>query len=407
MKRILAFITVTAALLIGASQGLTRHGQFGGFSWGSNATSGPYTLVTGATNTIVLTPNGLTPTEADLQSHKYHHHNRVAANVAGTRIWTGASSSGTNEDASGQMTVVMSSTDGGLTWSAPTAAIPPQSTFTGTGASNVAGTRISYPRDFEIYGGKLYLVGAIDDEIGSTSFPTGSALLAIECKDDGSIGTPFLISTATYTPQATFPSYNYDPVLGPPLLVLSNNYGTWGGSYPGNQPSEWLGYIWQSGNVWTEPATINLYSTGNILYRLTRQVTGSNQGVLFGQISGDNGGSWGSPLATTLPNSPSAVAMLRLTDGRVVVVGNPINGAVARDPLYIAVFNAGTGNILSAPLAIRQGLSGIPVYPGTNKGGGAQYPGLWQMGDTLLISYDVAKETTWFTSVSISNIPYN
>lgn len=93
--------------------------------------------------------------------------------------------------------------------------------------------------------------------------------------------------------------------------------------------------------------------------------------------------------------------MIRLTDGRIALVGNPRSdsGGVARDPLYLALFSGSSGAI-GGVYAVRQGLSGRPGIPNGQRGG-AQYPGLWQSGNALWISYSIAKQQIGVTRVAL------
>lgn len=47
--------------------------------------------------------------------------------------------------------------------------------------------------------------------------------------------------------------------------------------------------------------------------------------------STDGGRSWSAPQATDVPNNNSSIAAIRLVDGRVAVIGNPVNAAMSSD----------------------------------------------------------------------------
>lgn len=47
--------------------------------------------------------------------------------------------------------------------------------------------------------------------------------------------------------------------------------------------------------------------------------------------STDGGRSWSAPQATDVPNNNSSIAALRLVDGRVAVIGNPVNASMSSD----------------------------------------------------------------------------
>ena len=47
--------------------------------------------------------------------------------------------------------------------------------------------------------------------------------------------------------------------------------------------------------------------------------------------STDGGRTWSAPVATDMPNNNSSVAAIRLNDGRIAVIGNPVNAAMSPD----------------------------------------------------------------------------
>lgn len=47
--------------------------------------------------------------------------------------------------------------------------------------------------------------------------------------------------------------------------------------------------------------------------------------------STDGGRTWSAPVATDLPNNNSSIAAIRLADGRIAVIGNPVNAAMSPD----------------------------------------------------------------------------
>ncbi len=367
-------------------------------SWNNKGTIGNYALAPGLTNIDVFIPNGSAPAQADLSSQRYNHHTRVKS--FGSRIWVAHSSGGTNEDAGGQMCVVHSSADGWNTQTGPVAVLTPQSTYSGTGATDTIGTYISYPRHFVVYQNNLYIVCAVDSIAATGPQQLGLALIAALCNSDGTIGTPFQISVAAYSPLVGSP-YIYDPTLGPPILALANLYGMWGGSYPAQPASEWIGWIQQGSGFYAEPDTIDI--GGTALVRLWRPVTGVSTTFQWEQISNDGGVTWTELRQTNIPQAPSPTSGIRLSDGRILFAGNPVNQAVTRDPLYLAIVadpNVGVSKLY----AVRQGLSGVPVYAGTSKGGGAQYSGIDTDGTNIWISYSVAKENIGLTKIPISGL---
>lgn len=354
--------------------------------WRPNAQAGTFPLAPGVSTTTVITPNGAAITEADLSSYRYHHHTKVA--VFHGRVWVAYSASGTNEDAGGQKIFVSVATDSGsLSFGAPILAIDAQSTWTSVGASFVATSMIMYPRAFIVSGGTLYLTVAMDKVTGSNNL-TGLAVFAVECKSDGTIGAPVRISAASYTPFPTFSVIALDAGLQAALFTTADVFGNWGGSTSGNAASAWTGWASFFGIDFTEPSTVNL-DGANALLRFWRRIT-TPDNRLYAQRSSDGGVTWGSIFRTAIPDSPSATYCYKLSNGVTVIAGNPQDGSVIRDPLYIASFST-NGNI-RVLYALRQGLTDAPIYAGTAKIGGAAYPGMWESSGRLLVSHSVHKE---------------
>ena len=405
MKKLLLFCLVTLLLLVQTSVAYSRERSANvtsssivtnGLSWGLTADTGPYTLAPGLTNYVVDTPDGQTPTLSDLRSLRYHHHTRIAVD-AGGRVWVAYSGCLTGEDQSGEITEVNSSADNWKTSTGPIVVIAPPSHFDTTLSS---GRRISYPRAFVTYKSQLYLVSAIDEKTSSGSTnEIGLALVATVLNRDGTVGRSFRVSSADYTPLSGYPSYEYDTQLAPYIYQQANLFGVWGGSAPGQTPSAWTGYITSGGATFVEPSTASILHSHSTLLRLWRAVSGTDKTWLYSSQSSDDGQTWSAPIRTNIPNAPSATAMIRLADGRIALVGNPQNevGGVPRDPLYLALFDGTTG-VVQSVYAVRQGLSGKPAYS-NGQSGGAQYPGIWQHGKTLWISYSIAKQDIDVTSI--------
>lgn len=372
--------------------------------WGHAPRSGPYRLAPGLTNVEVDAPNGHTPSYSDLESLQYHHHTRVAVGRNG-RIWVAYSGTMRHEGSSGMITEVKSSVDG-RTWSAPHVVIAPPSPFNG---KQVAGRRISYPRAFVTYHRQLYLVAAIDQAngYGCCTNEQGEALVAVALHPDGSIGKPFRVSRAAYTPQKGSPAYPYHARLSPHIFVLANNFGTWGGSAPGQPPSVWTGYgVAADGTTLVEPNTIRIRYHRRALFRLWRDEGKTGKFDLYKSISLDFGSTWSPAVPTDIPNSPSEATVATLKNGDIVVIGNALDRPQAtdsRDPLYLAVFNGKTG-MLRHVYAVRQDV-GAPTYNNgvvcgpKGKPCGAAYPGAYDFHGKLYISYSVDKQQIWLATV--------
>ena len=375
-------------------------------NWDSTPLTGSYPFAPALRNFTVDAPDGRSPSLADLRSLRYHHHTRVAVDGSG-RVWVVYSGNLTGEDQSGEITEVSSSADGWRTSTGPIVAVAPQSSFT---TATFPGMRISYPRAFVLYKRDLYLVAAIDAKAGPGDTQTGLALIAVRCRPDGTLSAPFLVSPASgYRPLPGRPTYPYNSMLGPALFTDANNLGVWGGSQVGYPRSPWTGFTTENNTPhgagdFVEPSTAYLSSNRMRLYRLWRCTSGFDVFWLYASQSFDGGSSWSPLIRTDIPNAPSSTAMIRLTDGRIALVGNPRStpGGVPRDPLYLALFNGSSGAIEHV-YAVRQGLSGRPVFPNGQRGG-AQYPGVWQSGNTLWISYSIAKQQIGVSSAALPPI---
>lgn len=366
--------------------------------WRPNAQIGPFTVVPGTSNYSVIVPNGAAVSEGDLSSYRYHHHTKVA--VFHGRIWVAYSASGTNEDAGGQKTFISISTDGpNPSFGAPVLAVDKQSTFSATGSSFVNGSFITYPRAFVVSGGTLYLAVSLEAVTAGNNI-TGAALLAVECKSDGTVGAVVRISSASYTPFSGFSEIAYDAVLGTAIFNSANIFGNWGGSTPNNAASAWIGWANYFGVDFTECTTVNLDGSLSLL-RFWRRIT-TNDNRLYAQRSLDGGTTWGSIFRTSVPDSGTASYSYKLSDGRRLLCGNPKDVSVLRDPLYLAVF--GSSGAASNIWAVRQGLTDAPVYPGTAKIGGAAYPGMWEDSGRLLISYSMQKESIGLSIIPVANL---
>lgn len=355
--------------------------------------AGPYTQAPGVTNYAIMSPSGVAPTQADLTSHQYHHHTQIAWNAAKTRLWVASSSGLQNEDANGQMTVLFTSANSGSSWSAPIAALPPQDAMSNTQGDPAS--RIGWSRWFVLSGGNLYYVSAV--QTGSTA--NALVLSAVQCNDNGTVGTPFLIDNDTYAPLSGISAITYDGVLGPALLPEASLFGVWGGSIFGGNVRAWTGWAYQNTQTFTEPATFPI--PGNLYMRLWRQTTGTMT-KLSSSIHDASGTQLSAITATNIPNAPSQAAALKLTDGRIAVVLNP-NDGTNRANIALGLFDGTSGQLLSV-YYIRTNIPTTPTYAGNGKSGGGAYFGMVQNGNILWISYSLQKESVAASSVDLTQL---
>lgn len=398
-------MNIKAAILLFIFGCFSSRGEFGWPDGVSN--KGPYTLVSVVSNITVFMPNSSAATENDPSSHKYNHHTRIfwSSNMA----WIAFSSAATNETDSGMQTVACYSTNRGMTWSAPIQIVPSQSGFDYSYSNTILGSQVSYPRNFQQYNGSIYLVGAVDSYCDTNQKCIGRGLLARQLYSDGTVGSLFAVTTNYFAVDGrTTPDYN--ATLGPPLLEYSKVYGCWGGSRNDTNQSEWLGWITTNGPngyAWTEPNAFSKDGTAVNLYRLWRTI---DWHVAYYDYSTNSGASWSLVLPTSIPSQPSEQCGTRLSDGRYVIIGNPVNGGVgcgeSRDPLFLAITSSTSSDVTNV-YAIRQGVAALPVYEGCAKRGGCAYPGVVQVGNYLYVSYSIHKESIGFSRVLIPGLDDN
>jgi len=365
--------------------------------WGSTPLAGPYKPAPGVTHWIIDTPNGKTPALSDLTSLRYHHHMRTAVDSHG-RVWVAYSGNLTNEDQSGEITEIISSNDHWATRTGPMIAIPPPSAFS---TAIFPGMRISYPRAFVTHGRKLYLVAAIDQKADGGDSQTGLALIGIACNPNGTLGPPFLISAATATTPLPFtPAYAYNRLLSRALFHDANIFGTWGGSQIGFPPTPWTGFATDANHdIFVEPSTAALSADQKTLLRLWRQTKGAAPNMMFSSISHNGGTSWSPITETTLPNQPSETTIVKLANGHIAIIGNP--HGKNRYPLYLATFDSNTGTLIH----IYSIISGAtpPTYP-NGQTLGFSYPGAYEAGGTLWISYSINKQQVGISALPSSSL---
>lgn len=378
----------------------------GADSFGTTAAS--YLPATIIRNSLVVTPNGLTPARTEPATHRYRHHVAIGKLSTSPRIWVSHSSGAVNEDSSGQQLHVEYSDDDGATWSSPLVAagsIPGGAVLFG-GNSYESNIAICFSRGFYQYKGKLYVTIAVDRKQAgppySSSTLRGAAQLARECCSDGTLGTVFRIDTSGEAFDSAPP---YDTVLGPPLLALTNQYGIWGGNGPEvTMPTAtWNGWTVLDGETsttLTEPTTASLDGSAENLIRLWRCVAGPQQYVLWMSRSWDGGVTWNHPTPTSVPNAPSSSCLLRLTDGRHALVFNSgdIAGKV-RGKLSLMLFDA--DGRAKAAYVVYDAEGTAVQYAGTFKTGAAAYPGMIQDGDALHIAFSLWKESVRYVKVKL------
>jgi len=389
---------------------------YGTFTWPSS-NAGPYTLLsTGVTSFLVSAPDGNPITESGMATHRYQHHTRIynlGNNPLGSNVIAIAYSSAfSNEADAGEQTGISFSTNRGTNWSAPLQVIPSQYPWINNMSNGVTivGQRITYPRNFDTANGSNWLVSATDVYFDTSMHEVGVGLIACAVLTNQTIGPLILISTNNY-PQTNgmplvVPTYNSG--MHDALMPNSIVYGRWGGRSQA-YPTEWTHWWFDGDNNWVEPSTTSFNGSSTNLVRFWRCTGGtSNEVHLVGQThSTDSGSTWSAITFSQVPNAPSETCIIRLTDGRFAILGNPRNSfGQGRDPLFLAVTDTNSTSVVTVN-AIRQGLSGVPVYIGWSKNGGASYVDAVQLGNYLYVSYSIAKEEIWFSRVLIPGLADN
>ena len=117
----------------------------------------------------------------------------------------------------------------------------------------------------------------------------------------------------------------------------------------------------------------------------------SSEGVLFRSDSVDGGRTWSLAIPTALPNNNCGVDLARLTDGRLVLVYNPVSGNwAARSPLAFAV-SRDNGASWSEP----QILDHVPCDR-NREDAEFSYPAVIADGDEVYITYTWKRRTIAF-----------
>lgn len=362
--------------------------------------TGDYTLAGSITTTVVQTPTTGTATENDLETWGYRNHVRVD-HLSGV-TYLAHSISPENEDSDAEHVIGWRSFDAGATWSGPDTLIAAQSDF----ATDAAGQTDSYaviPTTTLVHNGRLYLIADY------SHWPTvgtrhSLALLAREWGKDGAVGSPFRVTPQSYTPQAGHDEIEYDAELGPALLEHAIVYGHWQGS--NDARVAWRGQYFYSGQHYTEFGVVP-FDGNRFLARFMRRTDAATTDAYM-QWSFDGGKSWypTDPAQSVIPNYPSSIDAIALADNRIVLGFNPEVSGFGREPLAIAISDAGGVNFDDV-YAVRQGDSGGPTFSGFAKTQGYQYSGMVQVGNYLHIGYSIDKETIAFSRVLIPGLTDN
>jgi len=395
------------------------------FTWPAGVSNrGPYPEIS-STNIVVMSPSGSSPTENDLESYRYHHVAKVSWQSNTT--WIVMNAHGTHEQGDGTQVHGWYSTNRGATWSATIQIYPSFDPMVNT--ISTTGTVWAIPNTFAVVGGTNYLIADVTQETVDSEWQS-RLLLACAMFPNGTVGARFRISPNSWSNNyPVISNLTYDATLGNLLLTQSQIYGTYGGSY-GNSTTnmQWSSFFKTNSNTLIEPNTVSADGGATNFYRLCRVLGGYTGGFTNDQFLGQywttNGvywnansainagldGLWSAPYITSIPNPSSETALLRLTDGRFVILGNPHNWpgdtTVRRDPLFLGI-TAPSSHALTNVWAVRQYLTNMPTYDGNSKRGGAQYPAMVQVGNYLYTTYSITKEKVGFSRILIPDLTDN
>lgn len=355
---------------------------------------------------ILLLPNGQTPVVTDLETYQYRHATMIAYHHG--RRWVAYFTNRNSETDGGLSVAVTSSTDAWATHMPLAFAVSPQSDWLPDGILHPSDTttRGVVNRNFYVYQDRLFLLSTIDQ----TNPPKELATIATEMFDDGSVGTPFITSDFGYTSNVGYPTYSYDPVLGPPLRRAGNVWGQYGnGAIDNSDPDP--GWWTIKGQGFCERGPVPMDKTGLHIIYIYRVCQFENGGYPYIGETFDGDVTESRPLIqTTIPASGSPTSGALLPDGRIVTVGNPFPN---RGSQYIATWNT-DGSLQTLHATVAQNAlpppyvspAGAQLFGGSGKGGNCSYPGLWVDEDEglLLISCSQAKESVIVMSVPLANL---
>lgn len=366
--------------------------------WSLESRTGTYTAATVTNQVTTITPTGATQTENDLPTHRFRHYACITHHNG--RIWLAHASGGTAEDNSGQKVVAQYSDDKGATWSSLIEVIPSQSTFSTANTLWPLGKRACFPRMFIKNEGTLYLITTINESgiDGTFTGIIGNAMLATPVNSDATMGTTVRISPTSYAQVDSKPLFSYDSTLGGKLFAKANVFGMHGGSEPSQPPSDWIGWESQGGVTFLELSTAYDSSTDpNSLVRLMRAFPTDVYNAVYMNRSKDGGTTRDWIRLTNAPNAPSVTRILRLKDGRFVIIGNQESN---RTELYVALTSANSLRV-NLVRSVINGVSSTPTYSGAGKNGGASYVDAVQVGNYLYLGYSLQKESFGFSRVLI------
>lgn len=328
------------------------------------ATTGNYPILPTSSNQTKVTT--FYPTTVNVETYNHHPH-IIEHNGA---IYLQYSTANINEEDPGEYMRWQKSRDGGTTWTTPSVLFSPPDDL--NKGFNVFG-RVCIPAGWAIVDGKLYGLSDMNDKGAGNSSRDKVGVLAVELKSDDTLGIPFWIanqngSDTSPAPIEGYPAHNFDKKLSTEIInYLLEPYlnPTWFYSVPDDHPLQTGG----GRNGITEPTVCEL-PDGRYM-KLWRKVEG-NRKIKAVAFSYD-GINYGGVLDTNIPDWDSRSHLVRLSDGRITLVGNNVNPNSQRNPLFFAQSVDGlewkANNVYNL-----DSFSDPIAFTGTYKTIGAQYP---------------------------------
>ncbi len=120
----------------------------------------------------------------------------------------------------------------------------------------------------------------------------------------------------------------------------------------------------------------------------------SSEGAIYRSDSPDGGRTWGKARRTTLPNNNCGIDLVRLRDGRLVLVYNPVSGNwAARSPMALSV-SQDNGTSWSQPRI----LDHVPCDRNV-EWGEFSYPAVVAWGEDIFLTYTWKRRTIAFWQI--------